>query len=114
MKVFDANTVLPEPLIIKIGKKEIKIDQISMRTALRVNEASSKKGMTDVEAINIMLDIVSDILVGADSEITREYLLDNMDTRQLAPIYTAVLQQMSSLAEPEKKPEPETVPPAET
>ena len=111
MKVFDANTVLPEPLTITVGKKKIEIGLINMRTSLKIYKAMNEGKKSDYDTMLMMTEIVSDVLSGADTEITKDYLLDNLDTRQLAPIFKEIMEHMSSLAD-EKKPVPETAAPA--
>jgi len=111
MKVFDANTVLPEPLTITVGDKTIEIGLINMRTSLKIYKAMNEDKKSDYETMLMMTEIVSDVLISADKEITKDYLLDHLDTRQLAPIFKEIMEHMSSLAT-EKKPLPETEAPA--
>lgn len=103
VKVFDADVLVPQSQDIKVGGKVFSIGKIPMRISIKIYENMSKqKGAEDFAIVENMADVVYSVLKLSDPKLTKDWVLDNIDMRSLAPLFSEICELMNRVAE--KKP----------
>ena len=115
MKIFDADILVPEDQEIKAGGRIFTIGKIPMRICIKIYQSMAKqKDAENFDIVMNMADVVCDIFRLSDPTMTKDWVLDNVDIRSLAPMFTEIVEMMNRVAE--KKPpqvvSPETAGPA--
>lgn len=101
LKVFDSNILIPKDKIIVVGGKEFTINFIPMSISIRVYEIMGRvnENIPALESIELMVNIVTDILKINDPTVDAKWIMDNLDIRQLNPLFFEMCNIMSSLGE---------------
>lgn len=98
VKIFDADILVPELQEIKVGGRVFKIGKIPMRISIKIYESMSKKDNSNIESLTSMASVITDVLKLDDNKMTKDWVIDNVDIRQVAPLFTEICEMMSRVA----------------
>jgi len=105
IKVFDADILIPKDRSVVVGGKEFKINFIPMAISIKIYSimGNPKSDIAPVDSILSMVEVITDVLQVSDKTVTKEWVMNNVDIRQLNPMFFEICNIMASLGEPEKK-----------
>lgn len=99
IKVFDADVLVPENEEIHVGGRVFSIGKIPMRISIKIYENMAKKDMSTGDTIKNMSSVVTSVLQLADPKLKEDWVLENVDVRQLSPLFTEICEMMSRVNE---------------
>lgn len=101
LKVFDADILVPKDRVIVVGGREFNVKFIPMSTTIKIYSVIGDANQTIApeQSIITMVDIVYDVLKHADPSVTKDWIMDNVDIRQLNPLFFELCAIMNDLGE---------------
>lgn len=109
----DFDILAPPKRIAKLGGYDIDVSIVSARVSLKFIQFSQKHSFNvenlqasqsmDVSALEDMIDIIAIICQRTAPEITKDYLLDNVDMATLIEFITFIFQPLNRLIEKTEK-----------